>query len=300
MRASRAEAIWTRTCFSGRQELVKAVSRLNQCTWRPCWIALATVLTLLPAVGLRAQSTSISITGPTYTQNFDTLPNSGTFSFTGSGPFDLPTTAPGSLNGWAFRRTSGTTANEAFRFGDGSTNNQGVYSYGTAGSTDRALGSLAGGQLVSSFGALLVNNSGSTINTITITFTGEQWRGGAQSNTLAFQYAVGATATSIANGTYTSVSALNFTGPQTGAAGALNGNLAANQVLVSATIAGLNWTAGSNLVIRWNDSNDTGTDAGLAIDNFSLAIPEPGTMAAGAGALLLIWLAARRRGAPGS
>ncbi len=254
---------------------------------------LAVIFSLYAAPGGWAQSTSISITGPTYNQNFDTLPNSGTFTFTGSGPFDLPTTTPGSLNGWAFRRVSGTSANAAFRFGDGSTNNQGVYSYGSAGSGDRALGSLAGGQLTSSFGALLVNNSGSVINSITITFTGEQWRRAPNPNTLSFQYSVGAT--SIASGTFTSVSALNFTGPQTGTATALNGNLPANQVLITATITGLNWTAGSNLVIRWNDANDPGADAGLAIDNFSLTIPEPGTVAAGLGAVALLGLAVRRR-----
>ncbi len=243
--------------------------------------------------GLLAQSTSISFTGATYNQTFDTLPNSGTFSFTGAGPFDLPTTTAGSLNGWAFQRLSGSGANAAFRVGDGSTNNQAMYSYGTTGSGERALGSLAGGTIVSSFGALLVNNSGSTIDSITITFTGEQWRRGANANTLAFLYSVGAT--SISTGTFTSFSALNFTGPQTGSSTALNGNLAANQMVVTATITGLNWTAGANLVIRWDDSNTAGADAGLAVDNFSFAIPEPGTVVAGVMAVAFLGMAARRR-----
>jgi hypothetical protein len=270
---------------------VSDVTRLKRWTWRPCRLALATLFSLLSVGFLDAQSTSISFTGPAYNQNFDTLPNSGVFSFTGSGPFDLPTTTPGSLNGWAFQRLSGTSANAAFRFGDGSTNNQGVYSYGTAGSAERALGTFAGGQLVSSIGSLYVNNSGSTIDTIRITFTGEQWRRGASPNTLSFQYSVGAT--SISSGVFTSFSALNFTGPQSGSSIALNGNLAANQVQVSATISGLNWTAGSRLVIRWNDSNDPGADSGLAIDNFSLSIPEPATVAAGIAALGLMAMALR-------
>jgi hypothetical protein len=272
---------------------MRTASRLKSSIWRRGIAVLAGLLTLELASSGLAQSTSISITGPTYTQNFDTLPNSGTFTFTGSGPFNLPTTTPGSLNGWAFQRLSGTQANAAFRFGDGSTTNQGVYSYGTAGSGERALGSFAGGGLVSSFGALLVNNSGSTLNSITITFTGEQWRRGANPNTLSFQYSVGAT--SISTGTFTSFSALNFTGPQTGSGTALNGNLAVNQVQITATITGLNWTAGSNLVIRWNDGNEGGADAGLAIDNFSLAIPEPATVAAGFAAVALLGLAVRRR-----
>src|SRR5262249_39315738 len=155
------------------------------------------------------------------------------------------------------------------------------------------LGSLAGPGLTSSFGALFVNNSGSVVNSITITFTGEQWRRAPNPNTLTFQYAVGAS--SIATGTFTTFSALRFTGPQTGTATALIANFAANQVLIPATFPGLNWTAGSNLVIRWNDNNDAGADAGLAIDNFSLAIPEPATVVAGLAAVgLIAWNFFRR------
>lgn len=268
-------------------------ARLTPLVLRPWLIGALGLLTALSGAQVSAQSSSISITGPTYTQNFDTLPNSGTFTFTGSGPFDLPTTSPGSLNGWGFGRLSGSNPNAAFRVGDGSTTNQGVYSYGTTGATDRALGSLAGGTVVSTFGALLVNNSGSTINSITITFTGEQWRRGANVNTLSFGYSVGAT--SVLSGTFTSFSALNFSSLQIGSGTALNGNLPANQLLVTATITGLNWTAGSRLVIRWTDSNDPGADAGLSIDNFSLAIPEPATVIAGLGALGLVALIGLRQ-----
>ncbi len=272
---------------------MRATTPLNLSTWRRAIAVLGGVLSLQLAAVTLAQSTSISFSGSTYSQNFDTLPNSGTFTFTGSGPFDLPTTTPGSLNGWAFRRVSGNSANGAFLIGDGTVNTPAIYSFGATGAGDRALGSLAGPQLVSSFGALLVNNSGSVINSITITFTGEQWRRAPIANSLLFQYSVGAT--SIAAGTFTSFSALNFTGPQTGPATALDGNAAANQVHITATITGLNWTAGSTLAIRWNDANNAGTDAGLGIDNFSLTIPEPGTVAAGVAAMALLGLVARRR-----
>jgi PEP-CTERM motif len=276
-----------------QRETVGAKTPLNPCIWRRHCAVLTAILSLHTASSGWAQSTSISITGPTYNQSFDTLPNTGTFTFTGSGPFDLPTTTAGSLNGWAFRRVSGNQANAAFRVGDGSVNSQGVWSFGAVGSGERALGSIGGPGLVSSVGALFVNNSGSVVNSITISFTGEQWRRAANANTLSFQYSVGAT--SIATGTFTSFSALNFTGPQTGTAAALNGNLAVNQVNVTATITGLNWTAGSNLAIRWNDANDPGADAGLGIDNFSLTIPEPGTVAAGLAAIGLLGWAVRRR-----
>ena len=63
----------------------------------------------------------------------------------------------------------------------------------------------------------------------------------------------------------------------------LNGGLggfndpSTNTVAVSATITGLNWAPGDSLFIRWNDFNDAGNDAGVAIDNLSMVatIPEP-------------------------
>ena len=263
-------------------------------TRRPGRLGLALALALLLVDRVQAQSTSISITGPTYNQNFDTLPNSGTFSFTGSGPFDLPTTA------LRVRSMAGPSTHRA------AIRRMPPFESATVPPITGASGVLAaparpsgrwaasrGPRLISSFGALFVNNTGSTLNSITITFTGEQWRRAPNANTLSFQYSVGAT--SIANGTFTNFSALNFTGPQIGSATALNGNLAANQVMVTATITGLNWTAGSQLAIRWNDTNDPGADAGLAIDNFSLAIPEPATVMAGLAALGLLACAFRAR-----
>ena len=49
---------------------------------------------------------------------------------------------------------------------------------------------------------------------------------------------------------------------------ALDGNLPANQVTKNGTLSGLNWLNGQSLYIRWQDVNDTGNDAGLAVDNF--------------------------------
>jgi Secretion system C-terminal sorting domain len=54
-------------------------------------------------------------------------------------------------------------------------------------------------------------------------------------------------------------------------AAALNGNDAANSANVNGTISGISWGAGSTMWIRWKDNNDNGTDALLAVDNFSLS-----------------------------
>ena len=246
------------------------------------------------AAGVSAQSTFISFTGATYTQNFNTLPSSGTFPFSGSGPFDLPTTTPGSLNGWGFGRLAGSSPNASFLFDDGTNTTASAYSYGSTGATERALGSIStGSTLNTAFGALLVNNSGATINSITLTFTGEQWHRGGNSQSLDFGYGVGAT--SVLAGTFTPFSALNFGNVQNGSSAPLDGNLPANQLLISATITGLNWTNGSNLVIRWTNTGNAAQPAGLAIDNFSFAIPEPGTVALMAFGLGLLGLGIRRR-----
>jgi hypothetical protein len=78
-----------------------------------------------------------------------------------------------------------------------------------------------------------------------------------------------------------------------------------NQVSRSATIntfkgSALLFNPGDVLYFRWQDANDGGNDAGLAIDNFSLtafsSVPEPTSLALvgvalGAGS----WLRLRRR-----
>src|SRR5262249_11032482 len=162
----------------------------------------------------------------------------------------------------AFGRFGGSAANAAFFVDNGTSTTPGAYSYGTTGQTDRALGAIStGSTLETAFGALLVNNSGATINSITIPFTGEQWHRAGNSQSLDFGYSVGAT--SILSGTFTAFSALSFGNIQNGSSMPLDGNLPANQLLVSATITGLNWTPGSNLVIRWTDTGNAANPAGL-------------------------------------
>ena len=96
------------------------------------------------------------------------------------------------LPGWYHARTgTGTTivAN------DGSSNAGNLYSYGTGTATDRALGSIgstnaAVGNIF--WGILLTNNTGATITTLDVTYTGEQWRNSAAAaQTAVFSYLIG-------------------------------------------------------------------------------------------------------------
>jgi uncharacterized protein len=203
-----------------------------------------------------AGTVSLTTLGSAYTQDFDTLASSGT-----SGT--VPT-------GWDFAE-SGTNANTTYTAGTGSGNAGDTYSFGASGSSERAFGGLLSGSLVPTIGAQFTNNTGGTITSLAVSYTGEQWRLGAagREDRLDFQYSLNAT--SLTSGTWTDVDALDFIGPITsGTAGALDGNAASNRVALSATIAGLDIPAGASFWIRWSDFNAAGSDDGLAVDDFSI------------------------------
>ena len=194
------------------------------------------------------------------------------------GPQDFSSLASsGSTNtvmpvGWYFAET-GSNANTEYRAGTGTDNNGDTYSFGTASSSERALGGLRSGSLNPTIGFWVTNNTFSSITSILITYTGEQWRLGAINRTdrLDFQYSLNAT--SLTDGTWTDVNALDFFAPvSSGTTGALDGNAAPNRVNVNSIITGLTVPHGTTIFFRWQDVDVTGADDGLAIDDFSLAI----------------------------
>ena len=202
----------------------------------------------------------------TYSQNFDNLRSSGTSGAITGGNFNNVNT---SLNGWFFAE-SGTGADTAYSGGTGLSTTGDTYSFGTA-AADRALGGLQSGSVVPTVGFYLKNTTGQVINSVTISYVGEQWRLGATGRTdrLDFQYST--SATSLTTGTWIDVDNLDFTAPvTTGTVGSLDGNLAANRTSVSFTITGLSIANNSTIFIRWNDFNATGADDALGIDDFSL------------------------------
>jgi uncharacterized protein len=190
-----------------------------------------------------------------YSQNFDSLINTGTSS---SLPLD-----------WLFSEF-GTNANATYSAGTGSSTTGDTYSFGSASSTDRALGGLQSGSLIPTFGTSFTNSTGNPITALNVSYAGEQWRLGTLGRTdrLDFQYSLDAT--SLTTGTWVNVDALDFTSPvTTGTVGALDGN--ANSTAVSGTISGLNIPVGATFWFRWNSFDATGADDGLAIDNFSIS-----------------------------
>jgi hypothetical protein len=157
------------------------------------------------------------------------------------------------------------------------TNNLGRhYNFGTVGVADRAFGTIynsASG--IIRFGFRFKNNTGSTITSLVISYTGEQWRTGGSSttqitNTLAFDYQQAATFTDLLTGTYTPFDVLSFTSPTlTPYATTLDGNLAENRVLISATL-NVTIPAGEEIMIRWTDTDDTSLDHALGIDDMTV------------------------------
>ena len=238
------------------------------------------VLGVMVLAMVQAFSQTISITSlaSPYQQDFNTLANTGT---------NANTTLPA---GWLMSET-GTGANTTYVADNGASNTGNTYSYGTTASTERAFGCLQSGSLIPTIGAGFTNNSGATITSITVTYTGEQWRLGTLSrlDRMDFQYSLDATG--LTTGIYTDVDALDFAAPvTTGTAGALDGNALANKTLISFTITGLSIANGSSFYIRWNDLNATSSDDGLAVDDLSMnfngaVLPACVTPAAQPGAL---------------
>jgi hypothetical protein len=229
------------------------------------------VIAAISAFGSSAAQAAFVLTTPVYFQNFDTLANTGTSSALPGG-FEIA--------------EAGANANALYTAGTGSSTTGDTYSFGAAGSTDRALGGLRSGNLIPTFGIQFTNMLGRTITSLNISFIGEQYRLGTvgRADRLSFEYST--TATSLLGTGYIPVTSLDFSSPTTtGSIGVLDGNLAANQRAVSSTIAGLELLQGQNIFLRFIDFDATGSDDGLSIDNFRVeafalgAVPEPETWA---------------------
>ena len=214
--------------------------------------------------------------GGVYTQNFGTVA-------VGAGAWTNNTT----FTGWYldtpanFQGTINITAASP-------SNTGGQYMYTCSGGTDLKLGTRpsngsGGGPCADAFasacghgiGLRLVNNSGATINSLVVSFDWFQLslaQNGSQSNTIFFGYQTGATVTSVTAGAWTSVSALDFSAPQSSAVCCSNqingypctqtGNLSGCFVV---TIPN-----NQEIMLRWWDPNNSNNDPHLAIDNVSV------------------------------
>ena len=208
----------------------------------------------------------------TYSQNFNSLAISGTAN---------PWTDNSTLPGWYASKTIGGTTVTTYRGDDGSSTAGAIYSFGTSGSTERALGSIASGTPGNfAYGIRFTNDTGAMQTNFLVSYTGEQWRNGgaASASVLAFSYRISNTAITNSDAsnasTWTGFSALNFTTPTFSAtSGALDGNAAANrQVFTNIVLTGATVLPGQEIFLRWFDTDDSGFDHGVALDNLTIAL----------------------------
>lgn len=225
-------------------------------------LALSAGSAVLPSGTAHAACGGISLTtiGSPYTQNFDTLSN-----VAGSTTNNL------TIPGWFMTESGGGARdNEQYAVDTGASVTGDTYSYGSAGSTERALGQLRSGTLIPLFGGCFTNNTGATITSLSIAYNGEEWRLGTAGRTDQVNFEYSTNASDLVTGTWTNVAALNFVTPDTATVGAKNGNAAADRTALSSTLTGLSIPNGADFWIRWNDTDASGADDGLAIDDLSL------------------------------
>lgn len=233
----------------------------------------------------QAQLSTVSYTAEdaVITQNFDALngvtkkflyANSTVAAITDAlGPWDISSSTVANkseLAGWQISKVSGSTAVGDSIFltsSSGANGVQGFYHLGKAGVSllsDRALGALSNSHLAAGVGVVLINNSGKTLTSFSLSYKGEQWSNTATAKTLVFKYAIGGadTTTSIAKGSFNNVTALNFVTPNITGAGTVDGNDAAYSATMAETVSGIAWAPGQALVLRWD-----ATAVELAIDD---------------------------------
>lgn len=213
------------------------------------------------------------MSGGTYSQNFDSLANSGSAN-TWADNSTLP--------GWYASKTLGGTSVTTYRADSGTSTAGAIYSYGTNdanGITDRALGSVASGTPGNfAYGVRFTNDTGSSQSNITVSYTGEEWRNGGNANAqkLAFSYLVSSSpitnSDAVNANSWTAFTGLDFTTPTVGAtASALDGNNPVNeQVLTNVVLSGVVVQAGQEIFLRWFDTNDSGNDHAVAVDNLTV------------------------------
>ncbi len=290
-------------------------------------IALAIAL-LIVIANQSGAAVIYSTTGSTYSQNFDTLPTAPTYAENAS----LGTTANGagwkddsttlasnqfSILGWYLYHPTaasegGVNGHQRLRVGAGTQNTGAFMSFGASQSTERALGDVGSTTLTTNpgpmyFGVRFTNNTTDTLTSVTIQYTGEQWRHG-NNPAGTDKFTVSATAaptTDVTNwadqlGTNADLAnilpGLTFATPTGGTNDVgLDGNLPANRGTVSATF-GVSWAPGTDLWVRFNEQQVLGNDDGLGIDDFSLTadVPEPSSLMLLSAAVVGLGLTMRR------
>lgn len=223
------------------------------------------VLFILFQTDVNAQF-DINAAATNYTEDFNTLTN-GTWS-------DNIT-----LTGW-YAKTDLTPSITVYDANTGTTTTGGLYAFGVAATnplSERAFG-FAGSNTFTGNSGLgkgylgwrLRNNTGGVISSITVTWSGEQWRkeDNGEAHDLLLSYQTGTIVNDPNAGTWISAGS-SFTSPITGAtaAVALDGNAPGNRISNITIVITVTIPLGDEIMLRWEDLNNIGNDHQLAIDD---------------------------------
>jgi hypothetical protein len=242
-----------------------------------------------------ASGSIILLSNSPVTENFDSMPSSGTTGLVAT--VGTHNALPG-LTGFEGTKTGGSGSTLNFVADSGTSNSGRLGSLGPASDSDRALGALASGTVRTAFGVEIVNNTGADLPFLKIDAFREQWRSSTSvQNVLSFAWALsGGSATSsnyLTDGSLASLASLDLVGePPVVSNGATDGNTL--RVAITGTISTI-IPDGSSVFIRWSDVDDAGSDAALAVDDMTITVPEPATVALLS--LGLVGLVRRRRAA---
>jgi len=181
------------------------------------------------------------------------LPYADTTDFNSYDPSS--TNSNGTLpSGWSANSSSTATFNGR---GTGSSQTGGYWAYGILG--EYSLGALRTGTPGNiTYSVSFTNNSGTTIQSITLSWDYEQWRYANNSG-----WDISGTGW-LANNTI--LDAKDFTGTGTGTSG-----MGTSTHVAAFTLTGLNIPNHQSFGIEWTTTDGTGSDNGVAIDNFAIS-----------------------------
>ena len=216
---------------------------------------------------------AIPLSRGSYAQNFDSLNGASSDLWRDNS----------TLLGW-YAAKSTLNPITIYRASDGSDATGSLYSFGSAGSPERALGSIASDSFGDvAYGLCFTNDTDNSVSNFMITYAGEQWRVGGSgnvANTLSFWYRVSPAVITnpepslVAN--WTQVTNLDFVSPTLQGGGTsgspLDGNLPPNRQLFSSVLLpGLIVPPGQHVFFRWRDLNDAGPDEGISLDDLTIS-----------------------------
>ena len=246
--------------------------KTNLLSFRKTVLSLMFMLSFVVGWG---QVTFTSGAGMTQTQNFDGLPTNVTNNY-------INTSRIG--QNWYWYNSNTATQVQLLTgnivAGTNTTSTaHGMYNCAaSATSTDRAVGAVASGSGAHRLGVNLINNTGNTVAGFDLSFRVEKYRNGSSSavtERVLFEYSTDAT--SLSTGNWTAVSTLDLVEPNnanTDVSVGIDGNATGNFAGVSGSITGLSLNNSNGIWIRWRDTDATGTDALLALDDVSItALP---------------------------